>query len=249
MNPVPFLLASLLAAAQPQPFAKAQQDALLDFRYGWPAVVEEEPALRDRFSREMQAAEAQARREAQEDQAARQGSDAPFHNHVYSREWESAGSTAQLLSLTARTETYTGGAHGNLGLAALLWDRSADREADTADLLGPAALQALAPRYCARLNAMRSERRGEPVRSGGGEPFTDCPPLPGHPLAPADKDGNGRFETLRILIGPYEAGPWVEGAYIVELPLEPGDLAALPEAFRPAFEVGAAPALEAGERG
>jgi hypothetical protein len=248
MNAAPFLLALLLAAGQPQPFANAREDALLDFGYSWPAVVEEEPALRDRFAREMQTAEAQARRDAQEDQAARQGSGAPFHNHSYSRIWENAGTTPQLLSLTARTETFTGGAHGNLGLAALLWDRAADREVDAEGLLGTAALQGLTPRYCARLNAMRAERRGEPVRPGGGL-FTDCPPLAGHPLAPADRDGNGRFDTLRILIAPYEAGPWAEGTYIVELPLEPGDLAALPETYRAAFETGAAAAPQAGERG
>ena len=230
------LLALLAATLQPQALLREQDDGLLDFAYGWPAVVEEEPALRAILEREMAAAQAQARAAAEEDRQARSRSGFPFNGHSFSKLWRVAGSTPRLLSLTAANEAYTGGAHGSFAFAVLLWDRAADRQLDAAVILDEAALDRLTPRYCDALNAERSVRRGEPVISDPGDSFTACPALADLPLAPADEDGDGRFDTLAVLIAPYEAGPWAEGSYVIQVPFEAEDLTGLADAWRPAFE-------------
>jgi hypothetical protein len=52
-------------------------------------------------------------------------------------------------------------------------------------------------------------------------------------IAPADDDGNGRFE---MLLPPAVAGPCVEGDYVVDIPFAPEDLTRVPDGYRPAFE-------------
>jgi hypothetical protein len=245
--------AAAVALAPPQGFLREQDDSLLDFSYGWPAIVEDEPSLRAILAQEMAQSESQARATATEDRNAREpGGNVPFNGHIFAKLWTVAGSTPQLLSLTADHETFTGGAHGGFTYAVLLWDRASDRQVDAADLLGEEALARLTPRHCRALNAERSARRGEPVVPDADDSFTTCPSLADLPLAPTDEDGDGRFDTLAVLIAPYEAGPWAEGTYRIEIPFEATDLAGLAADYRPAFEPAdaASPApAESGERG
>jgi hypothetical protein len=233
------LLASLAASgpvAEERPdFVVEERDEQLAFSYSWPAAVEAEPTLRARLAREMAAARAEARRTAEEDRVAR-GGDFPFNPHDFEKAWRIAGGTERLLSLAASTHSYTGGAHGNVAFDALLWDREEDRPVEPAALLGAEAIATLTPRYCAALDAERAERRGEPVSRDPEDPFSACPPLAEQVLAPADSDGNGRFDTLEVLIPPYVAGPWVEGPYPIDVPLAAGDLAGLDGTLRESFE-------------
>lgn len=224
------LAALLIAAAQPA------AEPPLDFTYTWPEVVDADPRLRATLDRDRWEARAEAERAVEADRRTR-SSEAGFNPHYYHQTWEVAGSSPQLLSLQSSMETYTGGAHGNLQFAAGLWDRLEGRLLGTAELFGEAALARITPRYCDDLDNQRAERRGEPVQRSTDDPFTDCPGLSWQAMAPADEDGNGRFDTLRILLPPYAAGPYVEGDYIVELTFEPGDLAGIPDGLRPAFEV------------
>ncbi len=94
-------------------------------------------------------------------------------------------------------------------------------------------------RYCAALDAERAERRGAPVRPDPRDPHTLCPPLADQVLAPRDSDGNGRFEAIDVLIAPYVAGSYAEGAYFAEVPLEADDLSGMNELYRSAFETAA----------
>jgi hypothetical protein len=239
-------IALVAALAGPQDFVRTDESDLLSFSYGWPAAAEQEPVLRGRLAAEMESALRQARDSAAEDRGARQGSELPFNAHSYERRWELAGLTPRLLSLVTESSAYTGGAHGSVETAAILWDRPRGVAVQPAGLLGDLAMERIEPLYCAALDALRSEKRGEPVRPDPSDGFTTCPPLAEQVIAPADKDRNGRFETLQILLAPYVAGPWVEGSYVVEVPLEMTHLDAMEAAFRPSFE----PAAHlAGERG
>ncbi|MGQ0589896.1 MAG: PdaC/SigV domain-containing protein [Sphingosinicella sp.] len=224
------LVALLFAAAQ------SANEAPLDFIYAWPTAAAEDPRLRAALERDRVEARAEAERYVAEDRQSRPP-EAGFNPHYYHQNWEVAGSAPQLLSLQASIETYTGGAHGNMHFEAILWDLADGRGIAGPELFGRAALERLGPRYCDALDAERAERRGEPVRRGSDDMFTDCPALAEQVMAPADEDGNGRFDSLRILLPPYAAGPYVEGDYIVELAFEPEDLAGIPDRFRPAFEV------------
>lgn len=235
VNSIALALALLAAALQPQAFRHEESSDLLEFSYGWPAAVGEEPALAARLEAEMTAERANALASAEEDRASR-SPDFPFTGHHYAKHWEIAGASGRLLSLTAATDTYTGGAHGNYALEALLWDRAADAAVAPAELLGEAAMAGLSERYCAALDAEREQRRGEPV--GSDDFFGDCPPLAEQALAPTDEDGDGRFERLDVLVPPYVAGPWVEGPYEIVLAFEAGDLAGLAAEYRPSFAPG-----------
>ena len=233
----PLLIAVVAAAGagEPPSFAAEERTDLLHFSYGWPAEVEAEPTLRARLAGELEAARDDARRTAEQDRAGR-GGDFPFNAHDYEKAWRIAGGTDRFLSLAASTHSYTGGAHGNLTFSAILWDRRADRAAEPAALLGAGALERLTPRYCEALDAERAGRRGDPVQRDPEDPFAACPALAGQVLAPADTDGDGRFDTLEVLIPPYVAGPWVEGPYVLEVALREEDLAGLAAQVRDSFE-------------
>ncbi len=229
------LAALLLQAAPPGAFVHEDESEHLHFHYGWPAAAEAVPALRAELRARMAAAKARAMAMAAEGRAMAAGEDWEMPAHSHEQDWSLDGGTAQLTSLSAGVATYAGGAHGNLAYEALLWDRADDRPVEAAALLG-AGLAAMNERYCRDLDRQREEKRGEPVRRDPDDPHTSCPALGERVLAPADSDGNGRFDRLNVLIPPYAAGPYVEGDYVVELPFEPADLAAIPDRYRPAFE-------------
>ena len=235
-----WLALALAAGAQsseeaPAGYVWAQQDEGLEFSYGWSDEAEATPVLRERLHRDLERAYARAGDQVEESRAAARANGFAFTPHFYEQYWQTAGLSDALLSLSAGIDTFSGGAHGNIGFAAILWDRRRDVPVETAELLG-AALRRLERRYCDALDADRAERRGEPVRRGSGEMFSDCPPLREQVLVPADGDGNGRFDILRVLLAPYVAGPYVEGTYVVELSLDTTDLALIPLAYRTAFE-------------
>lgn len=234
------MLIALLAAAAAQPadFAVDEATPLLEFRYRWPAAADATAPLRARLAGAMAAARARASGYARTDQAASAQEGRPFEAHWYDAAWRIDGSGPVLLSLSAEISTFTGGVHGNTDFEAILWDRATGRRVEAARLIGGNAIRAMALRFCAALDAMRAERRGnEAFAAMPDDPFTACPPLTGQVMAPADDDGNGRFETLHVLLPPYAAGPFAEGDYRVELPFEPADLAGMANRYRPDFEV------------
>ena len=222
----------LIAAAQPADFQLSEDDGALAFSYGWPAVVTDDPMLEREMRSRLDAAQAQAESYLADDRGSRPA-DAPVNPHHYAAQWRVDGGTAALLSLSATIETYTGGAHGNLHYTALLWDRAAHAPVEAAGLLG-AGLARIAPRYCAALDAERTEKRGGPTDPD--DMFGNCPQIDAQVLTPADKDGDGRFDTLAILLPPYAAGPYVEGDYVIEIGFEAADLIAIPAPYRAGFE-------------
>jgi len=233
------LLLALLAAAQPAGFAVEERSELLEFSYAWPAEAEAIALLRAHLAGEMARARAGAARYARTDRSESAAEGRPFEAHHYGAGWGVVGNGPVLLSIAAEISSFTGGVHGNRDFAAILWDRAAGRRLDTARLLGPGALESLRPRFCAALDAMRADRRGsEPLEAlADDDPFTACPALARHAMAPADRDGNGRFETLRVMLPPYAAGAYAEGEYVIDLAFESEDLAAIPDGLRSAFEL------------
>ncbi|HMG47594.1 MAG TPA: hypothetical protein VK614_09070 [Allosphingosinicella sp.] len=231
------LFAALLAlAAPPAAFLREEETPLLHFRYGWPAAAEAVPSLRAGLRREMAAARRWAIARATEGRRNARRMRLDYVQQDYDQVWEAAGATPQLLSLVSGTFALSGGAHGDMSVSALLWDLAADRAVDARALLGP-ALAGMTGHFCAELDRQRAENRGALVRPDPTDPFSRCPPLAEQVIAPADDDGNGRFETLRVLLPPYVAGPYVEGDYAVDIPVAPEDLARVPDRYQPIFEV------------
>jgi len=235
-NAPPEELAQSVSQPQARPFAVDQQDDLIEFHYGWSAEAAEVPELVARFTRAMAEARAELVGGAEEDRDFRREQGFDFHGHMSSTDHETAGQTGRLLSLMIEHGSYTGGAHGNFGVGALLWDRAARKELKVPDLFtAPDNMsRLLTQRWCDALNAAREEKRGEPVGTGGL--FDDCPALDEIAIIPADRDGNGRFEMLLLVASPYVAGPWVEGSYEIELAVTPELLTAIKGQFRPEFE-------------
>ncbi len=167
--------------------------------------------LRSDAEQALQTAEAEARKSASD---AKTGG-YEFHGNEFHQNWKPEAETPTLLVLSAQTSTYTGGAHGNMGYDAAIYDRKAGKRISFADLFtSPSdALKALTPAWCQALDAERAERRGKDKLPD----FSDCPPLGDQVIVPA---GEGQISLLRVLVAPYVAGPWAEGSYEVSLPLD-----------------------------
>ena len=215
------------------PFAFDRKGDLVEFNYAWSAEASRQPALVRQLRRDLETSFIATTAAAQADRASAKGSDRPFRSHTFGRRWTTAGQSSRLLSLDGRTSTYTGGAHPNHGASALLWDRRLAREVTLATLMtSPQPLSALRQSYCRALDAERARRRGS-VRAGAM--FMECPRLDQLTLFPADRDQDGRFETLRWIADPYVAGPYSEGYYVIDQPIGAGFRSALKPAYRASF--------------
>lgn len=218
-------------------FAFEEENDLIEFHFGWPSEAAAVPQLVERIQKEMEKAKARLIAGAKEDKAFRDKEKLAFHGHMSSTSYETAGQSDRLLSLSVDAGSYTGGAHGNAGQDALLWDRQAATEISDTDLFVEASNRdrLLTQRWCDALNKAREEKRGEAV--GGEGMFDDCPGLDDIAIIPTDRDKNGKFERLRLVASPYVAGPWAEGSYEIDLAITPDLIAALKDEFRASFEV------------
>lgn len=233
--------AQATAPAPPSPPPAAarlvdDESELLDFTYGWPAEAAAIPKLRARFEADLGERRTESLAFAREDKAGR-GEDIPFNGHYFSKTWQTYGDGGRLLSLAAEIGTFTGGAHGNALWETILWDRSAGKEIEVAALFtDPArAFAAMTPAYCRSLDAQRAEKRGETTPLTGPEWMVQCRPLAEAVIAPVDGNRDGRFELFRVLIAPYEAGPYAEGSYEVDIPVTDAVRALLHPGFGGSF--------------
>ena len=224
------------ATPSAKPFAVEEKTDLVEFDFSWPSEAAAIPELAQRFRAEMDKARVELIGGAEEEKARREKEGFDYTPFMSSTAYETAGQSPQLLSLRVDVGGYEGGAHGNFGVGALLWDRQAKREIHFADLFAQPANRdrLLTQRWCDALNKAREEKRGEPVGVGGL--FDDCPGLDDIAVIPADSDKDGRFDKLLLVASPYVAGPWVEGAYEIELAVTPDLIAGIKVEFQPSFE-------------
>ena len=130
-----------------------------------------------------------------------------------------AAETAKLLSLKRVDFDYSGGAHPNTLTDGLLWDKALKRRVGLADLFGKGAdLTILDQALCSAINAAKRAR--VPDSAGvtlDGKDFS-CPRAADTPFVLTPGAAPGKAAGLTFLIGPYQVGPYVEGAYEVNLP-------------------------------
>jgi hypothetical protein len=143
------------------------------------------------------------------------------------------------LSLSGTVYEFTGGAHGNHGTSALLWDKAAGRRREPSALFTSKAAfdAALREPFCAALDQERKRRRDQPVDRAGDNPFDECldPSSLTVLLGSADKR---HFTRIGVIADPYAAGPYAEGSYEVTLQVTPALLKALRPEYRAAFALG-----------
>jgi hypothetical protein len=134
----------------------------------------------------------------------------------WSERWTAEAETDALLALSARQYSFTGGAHGNLALGGLIWDRAAARRLTFPELFADrkGALATLRPAFCKALDAERAKRRqGTPALQ-----FQDCPDPAQFAILPV---GQGAITAVKVAVPPYAAGPWSEGPYEILLDAAP----------------------------
>jgi hypothetical protein len=218
---LPLALAALLTAQPAGPDVRREEsNDLLELRYGWPATVEAEPALRARLEADMRQNLESARSVAGMGRALdRRTGAAQSARPVIEIVWEVAGRTPRLISLFARNRGSDAGVT-TVQYLPMLWDRTAGIDLSMRSLLGDSAAARLQARYCTAYNA-----------AGNGQ---DCPALEERVLVPADGDGNGRLDTLRVITELQQAEP--APGDIVELRFEPGDLEGMDAALSGDFE-------------
>lgn len=217
-------------------FAVEEKTDLIEFTYAWPAEAAAVPELVRRFEAELDKEKADLLAGAEEEKASREKQGFDYQPFMHSTQYATMGQSQRLLSLSVEVGSYEGGAHGNFGVGSLLWDRQAKREIKDVDLFAEPTNRdrLLTQRWCDALNKAREEKRGEPV--GGGGMFDDCPKLDEIAIIPTDKDKNGKFERVMLIASPYVAGPWVEGAYEIELGVTGDLIAAIKRDYQRSFE-------------
>lgn len=130
-----------------------------------------------------------------------------------------AGETGALLSLKRMDFDYSGGAHPNTLSSGILWDKAAKRQIPgTALFRAGADMAALDRALCAALNTAKT------ARSPGSPPVTltgsdwSCPRAAATSFVLTGGSVPGKAAGLTFLVGPYQIGPYSDGAYEVALP-------------------------------
>jgi hypothetical protein len=230
------MLSALLLAAAPVTIASTAQFA--DFSYKWSPEAAALPALDLRIRAEAAQQLGKLRTGVAEERRMRRGMKSPMLDvrFAFDRTWVTAGQSARLLSLSAQTYTFTGGAHGNHNTKALLWDRRLGRELTIDSLLARRGWWdgAIRQPFCTLLDRERAKRRQEPVDPSAM--FGECPPLKDVSLSLADTNRNGRFDHVLMTADPYVAGSYAEGDYEISLPLTATMLGRLKPEYRSSFE-------------
>lgn len=130
-----------------------------------------------------------------------------------------AADTGKLFSLKRVSFDYSGGAHPNTLTSGILWDKALKRRIGFADLFRKGAdLSVLDQALCSAINTAKRTRvpDGASVTLGGKD--FSCPLASATEFVLTPGTAPGKAAGLTFLIGPYQVGPYVEGAYEIAIP-------------------------------
>lgn len=211
------------------------------FQYSYPKALAREPALSAYLDRKGLEEGAGFSADSDRDHAeiaAKAESGYRLNPYEHQVEWSEEAEIPAYISLSRHTYSYLGGAHGMSVTTSMLWDKAGDEPVEVLTLFsGKANLdQAVQKAFCAQLNIQRAEKRGHPIPANSDDGFEQC-------ITPSDQtvilgsSKGGNFDTLSINVAPYEAGPYVEGSYEVDLPVTQAVIRALKPEYRSHFAV------------
>jgi hypothetical protein len=217
-----------------KPFAQADKSESLEFSYAYPAQAAAVPFLVDKFGKDAASSKANALKMAKEDSVSAKQSGYPFRSHSIETKWQVEADTPRFLALESESYVYTGGAHGMTGYEVVLWDKARRRETSVRAVMTSASAFAAAIRdpFCKELDRQRAQKRGEPVVRGDDD-FTQCIDPMEQVLVPTSSDGK-LIDSMTVVVGPYNAGPYAEGSYDVKLPVD----AAMRKAIKTEYQDG-----------
>ena len=240
--PVPTAMESKAAvpAATSAPMASArtvkEESELYEFAYVYPAAAAAIPALKtqldadlDKQKAELVADATKARQDAKKDGY-------PYRTYSRGYDWKVVTDTPGWLSLSSMVSTYTGGAHPNYWFDTILWDKQAGQRREPKDMFvsKEALAKAIQPEFCRQIDQQRAKKRGEPVKRGSDDFFSDCLDPTAYVVILGSSNGKA-FDRIGILVPPYEAGPYAEGDYEATIPVTAAILETLKPEFRSSF--------------
>jgi len=213
----------------------------VEFRYSWPREAAAIPALdtwlRGNGEQLMARTKAGGAREAAS--AKQVGYEMPGYS--YSEDWSPVADLPALLVMQSDGYNYTGGAHGMPIVTVLFWDKAARKRLATGEVFDmPALVAGTKERFCKALDAEREKRRGEPINPDDDNQlaeFVRCVDLAKQTILPVSARG-AALDTLRVVVMPYEAGPYSEGIYQIDLPVDATVLKAVKPAYKGSFAGG-----------
>lgn len=232
--------AAVANAVAPQEIAPAAKDIVIDrkdevleYSYSWPAVAAAIAPLNQWLQSHSDDQYAKWRKMAEEAQKDARTNDFPFTGYSYQQNWSAVADTPQVLVMEAQGYEFTGGAHGMPFTVSMIWDKAAGRRLAIKDVLDIGALEGLVgDAFCKELDRQRAEKRGGNAKLGGTiAEFDECVAITDGEIMPISKNGKA-LDMLRVVIGPYAAGPYAEGSYEIELPVDAALIAAVKPAYR-----------------
>ncbi|MBB3349084.1 DUF4163 domain-containing protein [Sphingomonas sp. BK069] len=216
--------------------AVAEKTADYTFAYVAPSAATRPPGLRQWLDRDRARFRRTVATEAAADRVEAAKDGYPFHQHEATRTWKVVTETPFLLSLSAETYRYTGGAHGGTAIESLVWDKARSRRLDPRALFVSAeALQrVLGARWCVWLSRERARRlQADEV----DDPVFPCPKVAELTLLLGSSDRRA-IDRVGLIAGQYVAGAYAEGMYEMTVPVTPELLTAVRPAWQEVFRVG-----------
>jgi len=130
-----------------------------------------------------------------------------------------AAETDRLLSLKRLDFDFSGGAHPNTLRNGLLWSKADKKRLGFDDIFAGGDRTALDRALCAAINTAKKARspNSAPVTLTGSD--WSCPRAAATPFVLTPGSVPGKAAGVTFLIGPYQVGPYSDGAYEIALPL------------------------------
>ena len=224
------------APATAKPVSFERETEKFSYTYAYPTEAAAIPALAKLLDEERVKGLAELELQAAEAEKDAKANDYPYNPHMMGMSWTTTGNTAPVLAMLGEISSYSGGAHGNTGYEALLWDKATGKRIALEELFTDmnAALEPMRKRYCDSLNAERMERRGEYMSDDPEDEFNKCPPFNDLVIIPSAV-GNDGFDRMMFVAAPYVAGPYAEGVYEISVPVTAQTLASIKPAYLAAF--------------
>jgi hypothetical protein len=212
----------------------SSEEDKIEFRYSWPTQAAAIPELDGWLAGNAESLKKKTVDGGRNEQASAKKDDYVFNGYSYSEDWHVAADLPSLLVMQSDGYSYTGGAHGMPIVTALFWDKAKKQRLATGAIFDlPALTAGIKDRFCEALDEERGERRGAPVKADDPDElpdFVQCVDIAKQTILPVSLRGKA-LDTLRIVIMPYEAGPYAEGIYEIDLPVD----SAIRKAVKPPY--------------
>lgn len=229
------------ATSKPSDLTTAAPRAIEDeterylFSYSWPAAVSSEQGLAAVIEADAESVRKTLAADADKHFESFDLNEFRPRQISETKEWKVVADTPRFLSLSGHTTSYSGGAHGMYGLQSMVWDRGAKRAMEAKSLFGSEMRleTALGAKLCDALNKERAKRRGMAIDPASTDSFDTCPGL-NEATVLVGSSNKHTFDRIAIYFGPYVAGPYAEGAYELDFPVD----AAVLDAVKPEYASG-----------